>query len=165
MKIISLAGHRHCKQIWRSFPSSDAKRCLAFDCISPGQIQHITVLHFLLIWVPGWHKVPQTYAVLSRKCICRDLRAFSGVIFPSFDRNSNIFAIFIEQKSYGQNRKAFDRTENLSIEQKSYRQTFLSRKRAITTFLSRKFMITRSSIAFEDFLGSSIAPQVMPPWS
>ena len=28
-------------------------------------------------------------------------RAFSGVIFPSFDRNSNIFAIFIEQKSYG----------------------------------------------------------------
>ena len=40
----------------------------------------------------------------------------------------------------------------------------MSRKRAITTFLSRKFMITRSSIAFEDFLGSSIAPQVMPPW-
>ena len=33
--------------------------------------------------------------------ICRDLRAFSGVIFPSFDKNSNIFAIFIEQKSYG----------------------------------------------------------------
>ena len=29
--------------------------------------------------------------------------------------------------------------------------------------LSRKFMITRSSIAFVDFLGSSIAPQVMPP--
>ena len=26
-------------------------------------------------------------------------------------------------------------------------------------------MITRSSIAFEDFLGSSIAPQVMPPWA
>ena len=25
-------------------------------------------------------------------------------------------------------------------------------------------MIMRSSIAFEDFLGSSIAPQVMPPW-
>ena len=43
--------------------------------------------------------------------------------------------------------------------------TFLSRKRAITTFLSRKFMITRSSIALKDFLGSSIAPQVMPPWS
>ena len=42
---------------------------------------------------------------------------------------------------------------------------FLLRKRAITSFLSRKFMITRSSIAFEDFLGSSIAPQVMPPWS
>ena len=42
---------------------------------------------------------------------------------------------------------------------------YLSRKRAITTFLSQKFMITRSSIAFEDFLGSSIAPQVMPPWS
>ena len=41
----------------------------------------------------------------------------------------------------------------------------MSRKRAITPFLSRKFMITRSSIAFEDFLGSSIAPQVMPPCS
>ena len=25
-------------------------------------------------------------------------------------------------------------------------------------------MITRSSIAYEDFLGSSIASQVMPPW-
>ena len=32
---------------------------------------------------------------------CRDLRAFSGVIFLSFDRSSNIFAIFIEQKSHG----------------------------------------------------------------
>ena len=41
--------------------------------------------------------------------------------------------------------------------------SFLSRKRAITTFLSRKFMITRSSIAYEDFLGSSIVSQVMPP--
>ena len=29
-------------------------------------------------------------------------------------------------------------------------------------FLSRKFMITHLSIAFEDLLGSSIAPQVMP---
>ena len=28
-------------------------------------------------------------------------------------------------------------------------------------FLSRKFMITHLSIAFEDLLGSSIAPQVM----
>ena len=25
-------------------------------------------------------------------------------------------------------------------------------------------MITRLSIAFEDFLGSSIVPQVLPPW-
>ena len=40
----------------------------------------------------------------------------------------------------------------------------MSRKRAITTFLSRKSMITRLSIAFKDFLGSSISPQVMPPW-
>ena len=39
--------------------------------------------------------------VSSCNCICRDLCAFSGVIFPSFDRNSNIFAIFLEQKSYG----------------------------------------------------------------
>ena len=36
-------------------------------------------------------------------------------------------------------------------------------KRTITTFLSRKLMITRLSIAFEDFPGSSIASQVMPP--
>ena len=40
----------------------------------------------------------------------------------------------------------------------------LSRKHVIMVFLSRKFMITRLSIAFEDFLGSLIAPQVMPPW-
>ena len=40
----------------------------------------------------------------------------------------------------------------------------MSRKRAITTFLSRKSMITRLSIASEDFLGSLIASQVMPPW-
>ena len=87
----------------------------------------------------------------------------------------------IEQKSYRYNRKAIKRTEKLPIEQKSYRKNrkaidrtyiyinrikppFLSRKRAFTTFLSQKFMITRSSITFEDFLGSSIAPQVMPPW-
>ena len=43
--------------------------------------------------------------------------------------------------------------------------SFLSQKRAITTFLLRKFMITRLSIALEDFLGSSIASQVMPPCS
>ena len=36
--IISWAGHTYCKQIRRSFPLSDSKRCLAFDCISPGQI-------------------------------------------------------------------------------------------------------------------------------
>ena len=67
------------------------------------------------------------------------------------------------RKAMDRTAKAFDRTENLLIKQKSYRQTFLSQKRAITTFLLRKFMITRLPIAFEDFLGSSIAPQVMPP--
>ena len=36
-------------------------------------------------------------------------------------------------------------------------------KHAIMAFLSQKFMITRFSIAFEDLLASSIAPQVMPP--
>ena len=41
--------------------------------------------------------------------------------------------------------------------------SFLSRKRAITAFLSQKFKITRSSVAFEDLLASSIAPQIMPP--
>ena len=40
----------------------------------------------------------------------------------------------------------------------------MSRKRTITTFLLRKSMIKRLSIASEDFLSSSIAPQVMPPW-
>ena len=39
----------------------------------------------------------------------------------------------------------------------------MSQKHAITTFLSRTSMIMRLLIAFEDFLGSSIAPQVMPP--
>ena len=39
---------------------------------------------------------------------------------------------------------------------------FLLQKHAITAFLSRKFMITRSSIVFENLLASSIAPQVMP---
>ena len=38
----------------------------------------------------------------------------------------------------------------------------MSQKRTITTFLSRKFMITRSSIAFEDLLAPSTASQVMP---
>ena len=47
----------------------------------------------------GWHdkvreaaKEFQTYAVLSRNCVCSNLRAFSGVIFPSFDAISIIFA-------------------------------------------------------------------------
>ena len=55
---------------------------------------------------------------------------------------------------------AIDRSEWLSI-----KPPFLLQKRAITMFLPPKFMITRSSIAFEDFVGSSIAPQVMPPCS
>ena len=38
-------------------------------------------------------------------------------------------------------------------------------KTRIYDILPQKFMITHSSITFEDFLGSSIAPQVMPPWS
>ena len=45
-----------------------------------------------------------------------------------------------------------DRTEKLSIEQKIYWQ-------------NRKAINGATSIAFEDFLGSSIALQVMPPWS
>ena len=46
---------------------------------------------------------------------------------------------------------------------KETKTSFLSRKCAIMIFLSQKSMITCLSIAFEDFLGSSIAPQVMPP--
>ena len=53
---------------------------------------------------------------------------------------------------------AIDWSEWLSI-----KPPFLSEKRVITTFLSRKLMIMRLSIAFEDVVGSSIAPQVMPP--
>ena len=41
----------------------------------------------------------------------------------------------------------------------------MSRKHVITAFLLRTFMITRLSIAFEDLLGSSIAPQVLPHWA
>ena len=52
---------------------------------------------------------------------------------------------------------------NIYIKINKMKTSFLSQKRAITTFLSRKSMIMRLSIAFEDFLGSSIAPQVMPP--
>ena len=48
-------------------------------------------------------RIVNTYAVLSRNCICRDLRTFSVVIFPSFNSNSNIFATFIF------NRKTNDR--------------------------------------------------------
>ena len=45
---------------------------------------------------------------------------------------------------------------------KKLKTSLLSRKRSVTAFLSQKFTITRSSIAFEDLLASSIAPQVMP---
>ena len=41
--------------------------------------------------------------------------------------------------------------------------SYMSLKPAVRAFLSQKFMITRSSIVFEDLLASSIAPQVMPP--
>ena len=35
-----------------------------------------------------------------RNYICRDLRAFSRVILPSFDGSTNIYGTCIEQKSY-----------------------------------------------------------------
>ena len=60
-----------------------------------------------------------------------------------------------------------DSTETLSIKVKK-KTSFLTQKRAnvtflsqITIFLSRKFMIMRLSMAFEDLLGSSIGPQVV----
>ena len=56
-------------------------------------------------------RVENTYAVLSRNFICRDLGAFSVVIFPFFNGNSNIFATFIF------NRKAIDRKDKLSMEE------------------------------------------------
>ena len=40
----------------------------------------------------------------------------------------------------------------------------MSQKHAITTFLSRKFTITRSLIALEDFLDSSITPHPADPY-
>ena len=45
---------------------------------------------------------------------------------------------------------------------KNKKTSFLLQKRTITAFLSRKFMIMCLLIAYEDLLGSSIAPQVMP---
>ena len=62
-------------------------------------------------------RIVNTYAVLSRNCICRDLRTFSVVIFPSFYGNSNIFATFIF------NRKTNDRIELLAKEQKAINGT------------------------------------------
>ena len=53
---------------------------------------------------------------------------------------------------------AIDRIERL-MNENSYNRY----NRIKASFFSRKFMIMRSSIAFEDFLCSSIAPQVMPP--
>ena len=87
---------------------------------------------------------PQTYDVLSRNWICRDSRAFSGVIFPPFDGSSNIFAtaqsleqienifflknrfvitnwLSFELLGYQENRLATDGMEYLSIEQNGYR--------------------------------------------
>ena len=46
---------------------------------------------------------------------------------------------------------------------KNQKRHFFVKKRVDTAFLSKKFMITRSSLAFEDLLASSIAPQAMPP--
>ena len=41
---------------------------------------------------------------------------------------------------------------------------FVAKKHNYDIFVT-KLMIMRSSIAFEDLLASSIAPQVMPPWT
>ena len=41
----------------------------------------------------------------------------------------------------------------------------MSRKFVNTAFLSRKFINTHSSIAFEDLVDSSIAPHIKPHWS
>ena len=46
---------------------------------------------------------------------------------------------------------------------KNNKEHHFVRKHAITAFLSRKLMLTRFSIAFEDLLASSIAPQVLSP--
>ena len=73
-----------------------------------------------------------------------------NVVIAHFCDKNEVFVLFIDIYKY-----IITKTKT----------SFLSRKRAITTFLSRKFMITRFSIAFEDFEGSSIASQVMPPWS
>ena len=48
----------------------------------------------------------------------------------------------------------------MTFSHKNKEHYFLSRKHA--TFLLRKFIIARLSTAFEDLLGSSMAPQVMP---
>ena len=45
---------------------------------------------------------------------------------------------------------------------KDKKHHFCRKNTQLRNFLSRKFRITHLSIAFEDLLGSSIAPQVMP---
>ena len=51
----------------------------------------------------------QTYAVLSRNSICRDLRTFSEVIFPSFDGNSYICGIHTPPPLNGKSAKLFQK--------------------------------------------------------
>ena len=51
---------------------------------------------------------PEHTLVLSRSCICRDIRGFSGVIFPSFNGSSNIFATV----------QSLDHKENIPIDKK-----------------------------------------------
>ena len=50
---------------------------------------------------------PEHTLVLSRSCICRDIRVFSGVIFPSFNGSSNMFATV-----------RLDHKENIPIDKK-----------------------------------------------
>ena len=51
---------------------------------------------------------PEHTLVLSRRGICRDIRVFSGVIFPSFNGSSNIFATV----------QSLDHKENIPIDKK-----------------------------------------------
>ena len=102
-------------------------------------------LLYALIYLPGWHKVREPTNGVHRQqrissiaktpnipCFVAKLHLsrftrFLGMIFPSFDSNSNRFVnhqnifAFNEKYFYRQNKLAIDRTGWLSIEPVGYR--------------------------------------------
>ena len=91
--------------------------CFLFDLLSSSRdqtkfsksIQALEKAFYKIFWyglewpigaISGQGGIKCAITVLLRNCICCYLRSLSGVIIPSFDGNSNIFATFIEENSY-----------------------------------------------------------------